>query len=148
MTGTALLLFLTGCGPKGPMSLAPANPAPIAAGSLEYTPSAVLMVEPGRDIEFTVDLQVMNKGSGPIRVDLSRSQISVDDAVFQKCRHSPDSDPARIVTRLEPGTTGHVRLTCRDIRRPVSRVDFKFAASGTGIGGEVVVGFVGLGERP
>ncbi len=148
MTLTAFLLILTGCGPKGPMALAPAHAIPIASGSLEYTPNAVLTVEPGKGIEITVDLHVANTGSGPIRVDLSRSRVNVDELNFEKCRHGKTSDPALIVTSLEPGTSGRVRVTCRDIRRPVSRVDFKFATSGTGASGEVVVGFVGLGERP
>ncbi len=145
---TALIMaILAACGPKGPLQLAPEVPGTIESGSLQYTQTAILTVEPSIGIDFYVEFDLKNTGTSPIRVDLSRSRISVDGVAYQTCRYGRDVDPATLIANLAPGATGKASVTCKDVRRPVERIDLKFAAAGTGSNGEIVAGFVGLGER-
>ncbi len=53
----------------------------------------------------------------------------------------------KLLTNLSKGESADLYVSCRDIAKPIHKVEFKFIASGTGAPGEIVVGWVGLGER-
>lgn len=142
------ILALTGCGPKGPMALAPNVAGPVVNGSLQFSAQGMLNIQPGIGIELVTAIDLTNTGTGPIRVDLSRSRISVDGMPYQRCRYGQDADPALLMANLAPGAAGTVSVTCKDVGRPVDTIDLKFAASGTGADGTVIAGFMGLGARP
>ena len=141
-------LSILACLPKGPIPLPSVTPGAVDNGSLKYSASAILDVEPGRGLDLLTTIDVTNTGSSVIRVDVARSRVSVDDQPFTVCRYGSAADPAKLVASLDPGETGQLQVTCRDIGRPVHKVELKFAASGTGSTGEIVAGFLGLGERP
>ena len=130
------------------MALKPNLTGPIASGSLQFTAEGTLNIQPGVGIELVTVMDVTNAGTGPIRVDLSRSRISVDGMPYQRCRYGQDADPALLMVNLAPGAIGTVSVTCKDVSRPVDTIDLKFTASGTGADGTVIAGFMGLGARP
>ncbi len=142
-----LLVAAAGCLPKGPVPLTAAVEGPTQTGDLEYTPTAILTAVPGMSIDVEVRLDLTNKGSSPIRVDLSRSRISVDGVPFQACRYGRDMDPTALVANIAPEQSATARVICKDIPRPGSGIQFAFGAAGTGEKGLVTVDFLGLGER-
>ena len=148
MTSLFLWLGALACLPKGPIPLPSITNGAASNGSLEYTASAILDVEPGRGLDLQTTINVTNTGTTVIRVDVARSRISIDEQPFSVCRYGSAADPAKLVANLNPGESGQLMVTCRDIGRPVQMVQFKFSASGTGAAGEIITGFLGLGERP
>ena len=142
-----LLASLIGCMPKGAYTLAPLAEGPGAAGILKHSAAATLESRPGM-LDLNVHISAENTGEGPIRIDLTRSRLSVDGQPFLTCRYGSSANPAMLVTNLNKGEKTDLHLTCRDIPRPIQQVEFKFITSGTGAPNEVVVGWAGLGERP
>jgi archaellum component FlaG (FlaF/FlaG flagellin family) len=110
--------------------------------------SAVLVSEPGSSLDLTTTLSVKNTGERTIRVDLTRARVSVDGQPFAVCKQGAGTEASDLITQLDKGAAGEVKVTCRDIAKPIQKVEFKFHASGTGADGEIRVGFLGLGERP
>ena len=141
-----LLLSLIGCAPKGAFPLTSLVNGPTDAGTLKYNASASLESRPGV-LDLTVHLSAENTGPGPIRIDLTRSRLSVDGQPFLTCRYGSTANPAMLVTNLHTGEKTDLHLTCRDISRPIQTVEFKFITSGTGGPNEIVAGWTGLGER-
>lgn len=148
MTSILFWLGALACLPKGPIPLPATKPGALSNGGLQYTATAILDVEPGRGLDLQTTIEVKNTGTTVIRVDVARSRVSVDDQPFTVCHYGSAADPAKLVANLDPGDTGQLKVTCRDIGRPVHKVELKFAASGTGASGEIIAGFLGLGERP
>jgi len=142
-----LMMVASGCLPKGPIPLAAAIEGPAQSGALQYIPSAVLTAVPGMSIDVEIRLDLTNRGTSPIRVDLSRSRISVDGVPSQACRYGRDMDPTALVANLAPEQSATASVICKDIPRPGSQVQFTFGAAGTGGKGMVTVDFLGLGER-
>ena len=134
-----------GCLPKGDHPLQPLAAGPLARGTLEYHAQGLIKIEPGLFSLHTA-LSFKNAGATPIRIDLSHSKISVDGQPFRSCRFGQTVDG--LVTKLQPNESANVQFQCRDIPKPVQRVELRFATSGTGAQGEVTVGFLGFGERP
>ena len=141
-----LLLSLLGCAPKGSVPLSPLATSTAASGTLAYTSSAALESRPGV-LDFNVHIAAENTGESPIRIDLTRSRLSVDGQPFLTCRYGSTANPTMLVTNLNKGEKSTLHLTCRDIPRPIQKVEFKFIASGNGGANEIVIGWVGLGER-
>ena len=146
--GFAAALLWVACMPKGPVPLAAVEPGELVHGTLGYTPTAILTSEPGRSIDLEVELTLENTGTSPVRVDISRSRLSIDGIAYGACRYGQSMDPSNLVANLAPNATGRVSVTCKDIPRPGQHIAFRFATAGTGAAGEITVGFVGLGERP
>ena len=142
-----LLTTLMGCLPKGAYPLTPLVPGSSVSGTLTYTSSAALDSVPGMGLDLAVHLTIENTGDQPIRVDLTRARLSVDEQPFLICRHGSTADPAMLLTNLKKGEKKSLQVSCRDIPKPISKAEFKFIASGTGAEAEIVVGWVGLGER-
>lgn len=140
-------LFSIACMPKGPVPLAAVEAGELVHGSLGYTPTAILTSEPGRSIDLAIELTLTNTGTSPVRVDISRSRLSIDGVAYGACRYGQGADPGDLVANLAPDATGRVAVTCKDIPRPGQHVAFRFTTAGTGAAGEITVGFVGLGER-
>ena len=141
-----LLLSLLGCAPKGSIPLSPLAASTAETGTLKYTSSASLESRPGV-LDLNVELSAENTGTSPVRIDLTRSRLSVDGQPFLTCRYGSSANPAMLVTNLNQGEISNLSLTCRDIARPLQTLEFKFITSGTGGPNEIVVGWVGLGER-
>jgi len=148
MTSIFFWLGVLACLPKGPIPLPATTPGAVSNGGLQYTATAILDVEPGRGLDLQTTIDVQNTGTSGIRVDVARARVSVDEQPFTVCRYGSAADPAKLIANLSPGESGQLKVTCRDIGRPVHKVEFKFAASGTGADGEIIAGFLGLGERP
>ncbi len=148
MTSILLWLGALACLPKGPIPLPATTPGVVSNGGLQYTATAILDVEPGRGLDLQTTINLTNTGTSVIRADVARARVSVDEQPFVVCHYGSAADPAKLVANLNPGDTGLLMVTCRDIGRPVHKVEFKFSASGTGASGEIVAGFLGLGERP
>jgi len=145
---TLLLLTLVGCLPKGAYTLQPLATEPGVSGTLHYAAAATLDSTPGMGIDLVVHLAVENRGESTIRVDLTRTRISIDGQPFLSCRYGSTADPKKLITSLQNGEKSDLHLTCRDIARPIQSAEMKFMVSGTGGKGEVSVGWAGLGERP
>ena len=148
MTTILFWLGAFACLPKGPIPLSAANSGSLSNGELQYTATAILDVEPGRGLDLQTTIDVTNTGTSTIRVNVARSRVSVDDQPFTVCRYGSAADPAKLIATLGPGESQQLNVTCRDVGRPVHKIELKFAASGTGSTGEIVAGFLGLGERP
>ena len=140
--------FGLGCVPKGAHPLTPLAAGPAAAGSLNYSSAAALDSTPGMGLDLAVSLTVENTAERPVRVDVTRARVSVDGQPFMTCRHGSGADPKKLLANLNKGESAELHVSCRDIAKPIHTVEFKFIASGTGAPGEIVVGWVGLGERP
>ena len=140
------LLTWLGCGPKGSIPLSALANSTSETGTLKYTTSGSLESRPGV-LDLNVHLSAENTGERPIRIDLTRSRLSVDGQPFLTCRYGSTANPSMLVTQLNQGEKSDLHLTCRDIPRPIQKVEFKFITSGSGGSNEVVVGWVGLGER-
>lgn len=143
-----LALLGIGCVPKGPVPLQSLVVGAKSTGSLTTTSSGVLIVEAGGTFSLMTTLNANNMGDGPIRIDLTRARISVDGMPFLSCKQAPGSNPADLIETVNAKQSGQAKVTCRDIAKPIQKVELKFYTSGTGVSGEVVVGFYGLGERP
>ena len=137
-----------GCVPKGAHPLTPLAMGPAVSGSLSYSSAGALDSKPGMGLDLAVSLTVENTGERPVRVDVTRARVSVDGQPFMTCRHGSGSDPTKLLANLGQGEAADLHVTCRDIAKPIHKVEFKFIASGTGAPGEIVVGWIGLGERP
>jgi hypothetical protein len=137
-----------GCVPKGAHPLTPLAAGPALSGSLAYSSSAALESTPGMGLDLAVNLTVENTGDRPVRVDLTRARVSVDRQPFMTCRYGSNVDPLKLLANLNKGETADLHVRCRDIAKPIQTAEFKFIASGTGAPGEIVVGWMGLGERP
>ncbi len=141
-------ILALGCVPKGPVPLQNLMAGPQSSGSLATEPSGVLIVESGGTYSLMTTLNAKNLGERPIRVDLSRARVSVDDLPFLNCKQAPGTNPADLIATIGPNQSGQAKVICRDIAKPIQKVELKFYTSGTGVSGEVTVGFYGLGERP
>ena len=141
-----LLLGAIGCAPKGSIPLTPLADSAAETGTLQHTSSASLESRPGV-LDLNVQLSAKNTGTSPIRIDLTRSRFSVDGQPFLTCRYGSTANPTMLVTNLNQGEMANLSLTCRDIPRPIQKMEFKFITSGTGGPNEVVIAWVGLGER-
>jgi len=141
-------LLAASCVPKGAHPLTPLAAGPAASGTLTYSSAAALDSTPGMGLDLAVSLTVENTGERPVRVDLTRARVSVDGQPFMTCKHGSSADPAKLLTNLNQADKADLYVSCRDIAKPIHKVEFKFIASGTGEHGEIVVGWVGLGERP
>jgi hypothetical protein len=146
MSTLALMLLSVGCLPKGDYPLKPMSTGALQSGTLEYHGTSLIHVAPGM---FSLDtvLSLRNTGDTQIRVDLTRTQVSVDGQPFGSCRHSATA-VEDLVTQVPPGQSASVRLHCRDIAKPVQEISLRFAAAGTGASGEHTIAFLGFGERP
>jgi hypothetical protein len=146
------LLFLSllglGCVPKGAHPLTPLAAGPSASGTLTYSSAAALDSTPGMGLDLAVSITVENTGERPVRVDLTRARVSVDRQPFMTCRYGSSVDPSKLLVNLNKGDVAELYVSCRDIPKPIQTAELKFIASGTGAPGEIVVGWVGLGERP
>ena len=142
------VLLAMGCVPKGAHPLTPLAAGPAASGTLTYSSAAALDSTPGMGLDLAVTINVENTGERPVRVDLTRARVSVDGQPFMSCKHGSAADPTKLLANLGQGQKADLYVSCRDIAKPIQKVEFKFIASGTGEHGEVVVGWVGLGERP
>jgi hypothetical protein len=143
-----LPLLMFACIPKGPLPLRNLNGGPNSTGSLVTESSGVLIVEPGGTFSLMTTLNTKNMGERPIRVDLTRARVSVDGLPFLACKQAPGTNPADLIATVRADEAGQAKVTCRDIAKPIQKVEFKFHTSGTGVSGEVTIGFYGLGERP
>ena len=143
-----LALLGIGCVPKGPVPLQSLSAGPKSTGSMSTNSSGVLIVEAGGTYSLMTTLNAQNMGGGPIRIDLTRARVSVDGMPFLNCKQAPGTNPADLIATVNANQSGEAKVTCRDIAKPIQKVEFKFHTSGTGVSGEVVVGFYGLGERP
>lgn len=144
-----IAIFLgVGCVPKGAHPLTPLAAGPAMSGTLTYTATAALDSTPGMGLDLAVSMTVENTGEGPVRVDLTRARVSVDRQPFMTCKYGSAVDPTKLLVNLNKGETADLYVSCRDVAKPIESAEFKFITSGTGSSGEIVVGWVGLGERP
>ena len=106
-----LFMGLTGCLPKGAYPLTPLALGPSASGTLSYSSSAALDSVPGMGVDLAVRLTLENTGDQPIRIDLTRARLSVDEQPFLTCRHGSTADPAMLLITLSKGEKQDVQVT-------------------------------------